>query len=316
MKPDFSLKSKNDYLNRINRVIDYIENHYADDLNLERIADVACFSPFHFHRIFASMMGEKLSEYIQRVRLEKAAAILLQNPNIAITEVALNSGFASSASFANSFKKHFSESASRFRSKHSHIDYHYITPPREDLDSIKIKMEFSNGETHFCLKGNDYEQKVSVITLPPWKLAYVRYIGPYKGDTRLFQKLWEKLAHWAMPRGLFSHPESQFLALYYDNPEVTAEDKLKVNVCVTLHEDIETSGEIGKMDLPGGLYAKTRFLCGPEDYSKAWGWLYGTWLPLCGYIPDERMAFEWFSKEKTEQRGKQLVDICLPVKAL
>ncbi|HMA65896.1 MAG TPA: AraC family transcriptional regulator [Chitinispirillaceae bacterium] len=58
-----------DYRQRINRVIDYIDAHLDENLTLETLAYIACFSKFHFHRIFQSVTGERLSECIQRLRL-------------------------------------------------------------------------------------------------------------------------------------------------------------------------------------------------------------------------------------------------------
>ncbi|MGA9109354.1 MAG: hypothetical protein ACLPSL_07355 [Smithella sp.] len=51
---------KNEYRSRLNRTIDYIQNHYDEDLNLTKLAEVACFSKFHFHGIFRAMVGETL----------------------------------------------------------------------------------------------------------------------------------------------------------------------------------------------------------------------------------------------------------------
>ena len=76
------------YTSRINRVIDYIESNISGDLSLEELAEVAQFSPFHFHRIFRAMVGEPLNGFIQRVRIEKAAAKLIADPRKSITEIA------------------------------------------------------------------------------------------------------------------------------------------------------------------------------------------------------------------------------------
>ena len=60
----------NEYRMRINRTIDYIRAHYAEDLSLEKLASIACFSKFHFHRLFRAVVGETLNDYVQRIRLE------------------------------------------------------------------------------------------------------------------------------------------------------------------------------------------------------------------------------------------------------
>lgn len=64
----------NGYRARLNRAIEYIDEHIGDKLDLETVAGIAAFSKYHFHRVFSSMVGEPLGAYIQRLRLEKAAA--------------------------------------------------------------------------------------------------------------------------------------------------------------------------------------------------------------------------------------------------
>ena len=63
---------RREYERRVNRVVDYIEAHLSDELPLEKLAAVAAFSPFHFHRVFAAITGETLSDFIRRIRLERA----------------------------------------------------------------------------------------------------------------------------------------------------------------------------------------------------------------------------------------------------
>ena len=60
-----------EYARRMNRVLDYIDLHLDQPLDLARLAGVANFSPFHFHRVFAAWMGETLGDYARRRRLEK-----------------------------------------------------------------------------------------------------------------------------------------------------------------------------------------------------------------------------------------------------
>ncbi len=73
---------REEYISRINRVMDYIEVNIVQDLSLENLAEVANFSRFHFHRIFRAMVGETLHQFIQRIRLEKAAAQTIVKTNL------------------------------------------------------------------------------------------------------------------------------------------------------------------------------------------------------------------------------------------
>ena len=68
--------NKQEYLLRINKVTDYIHNNIDQPLPLQKMAGIACFSPFHFHRVFTILTGETPTDYIKRTRIEKAAQLL------------------------------------------------------------------------------------------------------------------------------------------------------------------------------------------------------------------------------------------------
>jgi AraC-like DNA-binding protein len=105
------------YVERVNAVIDYIEAHLADDLTLGTLAEVAHFSPYHFHRVFSTMVGETLSRFISRLRVERAATLLVQHTDRAITDIAVDCGFTNPSSFARSFRESFGMSASEWRTR-------------------------------------------------------------------------------------------------------------------------------------------------------------------------------------------------------
>jgi len=97
---------RGEYVSRINRVIDYIEMNLTQTLSLQEIATVANFSSYHFHRIFAAMIGETLNQFISRLRMEKTAILLIADINKSITEVMFDCGLSDSSSFARLFKKY------------------------------------------------------------------------------------------------------------------------------------------------------------------------------------------------------------------
>jgi AraC family transcriptional regulator len=94
---------RTEYAARFNRVLDYIQAHLPEAMDLETLASVACFSPYHFHRLFHGWMGETLHDFIFRLRVERAATQLVYNPGKSITEIALDCGFSSSSTFARAF---------------------------------------------------------------------------------------------------------------------------------------------------------------------------------------------------------------------
>lgn len=157
-------------------------------------------------------------------------------------------------------------------------------------------------------------QSVEVTKLPKMTLAYVRHIGPYKGNSQLFEKLWQQLMGWAGPRGLIGGPDFKSLIIYHDDPGVTNEEKLRTSVCITVPPDTKTEGAIGKMELEDGQYAIARFVIGVDEFQQAWDWVCGQWLPSSGYVPDDKPCFEMYPEEPKD--GKFTVDICIPVRPM
>lgn len=93
-----------DLIDKFNTVLDYLDEHYAEDITLEKVADVAGFSKFHFSRLFKQCSGYNFYDYVCFRRI-KAAETLLLKPGSSITEVALQSGFSSLSTFNRTFKK-------------------------------------------------------------------------------------------------------------------------------------------------------------------------------------------------------------------
>ena len=62
---------RKEYIRRVNIVIDFVEKNLDKDLSLEFLSDKAYFSPFHFHRIFSAIVGETVSSFINRKRIER-----------------------------------------------------------------------------------------------------------------------------------------------------------------------------------------------------------------------------------------------------
>lgn len=312
--------SRLEYVARINRVLDYIDAHLADVLTLKVLADVACFSPFHFHRIFAAMTGERLFHFIKRLRLEKAAAKLIIHPHTPITEIALDTGFGSSAAFARAFKDAFGVSASAWRQRK--IDQ---MNRKDDQTGRKERKEINDLSAYFDDETNNHQRRKSmkveadefaVKTLDAVDVAYVRYIGPYAGNETLFKDLFERLGKWAGPRGLMG-PDAQWISVYHDDPGITDEESLRTSICLTVPEETEAEGEIGRMTLAGGQYAVGRFVLTPEQYGGAWQAMCADYLPESGWQPEDKPPFERYLNNPEEHpEGKHIVEICIPVKPL
>lgn len=308
-----NLYLENEYKSRINKTLDYIDLNIANQFTLDELAEIATFSKFHFHRIFQALVGETPFQFILRVRLEKAATLLVSHKKESISEIAYGCGFTDISIFSRNFKKYFSITASQYRQN-----------KESNLSQVNSKIQQAEDriQRYFCTSSNTIKWKTSmklnksveVKELPKMTLAYIRHIGPYKGDEKLFENLWNKLFAWAGPRNLIGGPNFKSLVIYHDDPNVTVEDKLRMSVCITVSKDTKVDGEVGKMELESAKYVIARFEVTAEQFQEAWQWVYGQWLPTSGYQPDDKPCFEMYPEEPKE--GKFVVDICVPIKPL
>ncbi len=113
--------NRQEYVSRINNVMNYVDKHLDSTLNLRVLAEVANYSPYHFHRIFTVMTGETPNAYVLRKRVERAAMFLLNNPKISITEIAYSCGFGSVSLFSRSFRAYFGTTAKDYRMREKAI---------------------------------------------------------------------------------------------------------------------------------------------------------------------------------------------------
>lgn len=331
------MDSRAEYAARVNRVIDHVERNLHQPLSLAALADVAHMSRFHFHRIFAAMVGETLHQFVQRLRVERAATQLRVRPRASITEIAIDCGFSSSATFARAFKEAFGMSATQWRANG-------CTPCEPDgpLDgqsnrpsNSKIRNTLGNARKDLRIadcyidprtstptwriemtdERNTLTTTIEVLDLPAHHVVYLRHVGPY-GQTALVPRLLAELRQWAVPRGLLT-ADTRTLLVPHDDPNVTDGGKLRLSVCLTVPPGTQGEGEVGTMTIPGGKFAVGRFEIPPVRIGEAWSVVMGGWLPGSGYQPDDRFCYEEaLSDPRQHPEGKIRIDICVPVRPL
>lgn len=318
-----------DYISRINKTFDYIEKHLGEPMTLEELAQVAHFSKYHFNRIFHSIVGETPFQFIQRVRIEKAAMMISTRKGESISAIAQQCGITDISVFSRNFRHYFKMSASAYRSKkrdNSHSGGEATNSGQQVSNSSQQVSNSGQSDKrsvpYFCPElqtikwrtNMKLNQSVEVKEFPKMTVAYIRHTGPYQGDDKLFEGIWNRLFAWAGPRGLIGGKDFRSLVIYHDDPNVTIGDKLRMSVCITVPEDTKVDGEIGKMEIPRARYMIARFVLTAQDFQEAWDWVYGQWFPTSGYQPDDKPCFEMYPEEPKD--GKFTVDICIPVKSM
>lgn len=91
----------------IKYILSYIDEHYQEELSLNIAAEAAGYSSAHLSRMFKEHIGQNFHEYLQNVRLASCVNTLKRNPNIKLTDCAMQNGFPNTKSFIQAFKKYF-----------------------------------------------------------------------------------------------------------------------------------------------------------------------------------------------------------------
>lgn len=305
------------YIARINRVIDHISTHLPDQLDLETLAGVANFSPWHFHRVFQGVTRETLADCVRRMRLEEAARRLLLKPPQAGLSVALDLGFASAEVFSRGFRAHFGMTPTAWRrggwrawarQKADELSKIHQALRKQDQDAATRP-----GDDGDSMKG--FAMNVEMKTLPPMRLAYLRHTGPY-GHPGINQT-WQRFMRWCGEHAgdLVSR---QTYGIIQDNPEFTPADKCRYDCCVEVKSSFQVQNEVGIQNFPGAHYACCRFTGTGATIHQAWMAMFGDWLPASGYQAGDAPSLELYEADfpANPETGEFTCWLCVPVRAL
>ena len=271
------------YTERVNRAIDYVVSHLAEPLRLADVSRAAGVSPFHFHRVFQALVGVTLADFVKRLRLDKALFMMAHARRKSLTQVALACGFSSSSDFSRSFRQRFG-----------------VAPSSFDLgawrDEHRSRLYAASGEfgplphlRRLPPASNPDRFKVKVRALPARTVAYIRVADPYR--TGAVAAAVKRLVAWAERHALAG---GQWLGYQWDNPEIVALEDCHYHIAVEA-ERFTPAGDVGRFTFPPMTVAEVELRGGIDLELRALQWLFGTWLPRSGYVPDDHPCFEAFT---------------------
>lgn len=269
------------------QAIMHLQERLDEDISLEELANAACFSPFHFHRIFKAMTGETVMSYRRRLLLERAA-LKIRYTNHPITDIALSSGYDTPEAFSRAFKRRFGFSPKQYREtslleRSIFLDYKQLT-----------------GET---------EMDVKLVDFDDTRVAYVRHTGPY------FEccGAWESICASEAVMSTVSE-NTIMLGLCHDDPDVTPTDKIRYDACVSIPESFEPPEGISTQIVPGGKHAVYIHKGSYTGLHDAYRLLYGKWFPESGLEPGKTPSFEVYLNSPLDTPEDKLVtEIWIPV---
>jgi AraC family transcriptional regulator len=279
-----------DYHQRVNKVLHYINTHLDEKIDLEKLAQLSNFSPYHFHRIMRAYLNESLMSYIVRIRLDNAAC-LIQTTDLPITEIAYKVGYDVPSSLNKAFKKRFHVSPTEYKE-------HY----RETNGINYLKLSKMKSKSEMKPKFTELKEK---------QVIYVSSIGPYSGQGT--EEAWRKVCDFAEQKKLFGW-KAEFIGISHDDPKVTESEKLRYDACVTVSKEVNPEGEVGIKTIIGGKYAVFLHKGPYSEFQGSYDYIYGVWLPESNCELRDEPCFEKYLNSPDKTRPENLkTEIYIPI---
>ncbi|UXY16626.1 AraC family transcriptional regulator [Chitiniphilus purpureus] len=277
MKPDTRAR----YNERVLKVLDYLHQHLESEPDLYRLAEIACLSPYHFHRVYRGLMGETITETIRQMRLQRASGDLASSLR-PLPEVALRAGYGSLPAFTRAFQQHFGTSPGRFRSQRT---LSFTSDPESDMYTVTITA---------C-------PSIQLIALP--------HRGSYMEIGTVFSKLMLQAhaKHWLTP-------ESRVIGVFYDDPQTVPQQLLRSHAALSVAAPVVVEPPFEALTIPAMRCAVLRHTGPYADLHTSYSWLFGVWLPESGEQPADFPPYEdYLNDPQTTPPDQLLTNIYLPL---
>jgi AraC family transcriptional regulator len=279
--------TREEYLKRVNIVVDFINNHLDEELDLQKLAEMSNLSTYHFHRIMKAFLGEPLGAYIIRVRLETAVR-LLRYTDLPVEQIAYSVGYEMPSSLSKSFKQFYDITPQEYRNNKNFV----IMKPVQLNPDLKLKSP-------------------KVIELETKKAIYIRLNGAYSELD--FCGAWTRLWAYVKEQKLFS-AGIEHISIYHDDPKVTTSEKLRTDVCLVLPKPAEPKGEIGVKEIAGGKYAVFLYQGPYTNLGIVYDTIFAQWLPGSGYELRNAPLFEKYVNDPSRtEEAKLKTEIYIPL---
>lgn len=290
----------NQQASRINDVLYRIHQDISQPLLAKDLASMAAYSEQHFHRVFKSVVGESVHDYIRRARLEFAANQLMFDGQANILEVATKCGFVSASSFSRAFKAVFGVSPGAWRkhdSKSHHDNGSYHKPYLQDPEIAQ----------HYQRLESLVLPRAELVELPARSVAYVRH----KGYDRSIKQAWQTLIAWANQE---QRGYSEQFALHHSNPAWVELNQCRYVACIAIDKPLLKRGIVNSLIIPGGLHGVFKLEGKYGELLVQLSHILERWLPNSGFKMQSTPAYVHYKKNHFLSEDERFeLDFFLPL---
>lgn len=253
------------YRERMLRVLEHIDRHLDDDLNLASLSGVAAFSKFHFHRQFTATFGLSVQRYVQLARLKRASHQLAYTGAQSVTDIAMEAGYEAPDAFARAFRQRLGQSPSSFRNSPDWGPWLAAFGPLDIARSKLMQRTFTT-------------EDVTIRDVPTTRVA----IMEHRGNPATLPATIQRFIAWRRAAGLHPSTSPTFNVWRSERRPADPAD-YSVDLCVGTDRPIAADGDgIKAGEIPGGRCAVLRVVGYTDNLEPAALYLYRDWLPASG----------------------------------
>ncbi|OCQ20912.1 AraC family transcriptional regulator [Pseudoalteromonas luteoviolacea] len=278
------ISTQNQYEHRLLKVIDYIYEHVDQELDVNTLADIACMSAYHFHRIYREYAGETINLTVRRMRMLKAATYLVRS-DLNQQQIAKKVRYGSVEAFNRAFRKHYGETPQQYRQSRA-----------DRQQNVTVLYPKSNKE--YCTMYSVKQQHITSLTL----------IGiAHQGDYMQIGQAFEKLSLMAGKAQLIDQ-QTRFFGIYFDDPDTVDRDALRSMACLSVDlEQLPEDHAFELITIPEGETVSILFKGDYTELEKPYNWLYGQWLPQSQFELADFPPFEEYLNDVKDTAPQELL---------
>jgi AraC family transcriptional regulator len=271
----------------INQSIDYIIQHFDENLSIKDVADHFHFSKYYFCRSFKEATGESVYEFIKRLKMDQSAIDIKLEKEKSITDIGLDYGYSSS-NYSTAFKIHHNLPPTEFRNTTNvtSMTNPFYPEGHSDFDTYDV-----------------YDHKIKLQEIPDYLVIYERLIGNYIDLKEEWFAFLDKYKN-------YMKADSLLLERFYNDPAITNLDSCICDICIT-------TDEFCKLDhvtlVKGGRFATYQFEGEIQDIFCTIQGIFSIWLPSSGYEMDKRYGLNIY-REIDREKERVIMDLCIPIK--
>lgn len=278
---------RNIHVQQINKVLNHLQFHLGNEIQLSELADLGGFSKFHFSRLFKAYTGETVIAFLKRKRLEKAA-YYLRFTEKSISEIAYEIGYDVPSSLNVPFAKMFGCTPSEFRKTKQKLQQ-----TKNDIMELKaMQLEVRIEQT----------QDLEVI--------FLRTFGYNQAS---IGRAWRTIMPYVAQKGIYG-PNSKVIGAALDDPENVDPSKCEYHASVSSDLPLVPEDDFSVRTLQGGKYAVFTLEGSYDQMEDAYAWILRKWLPESGYqLRDAEVYDHYLNSMVNTPENELLTDIYLPI---